>query len=287
MRVLVTGAGGQLGVDLVRCCEVAGDEVTAADSCRRSTSPIAMPCTAQSRRCDPMSSSTARRGPPSTPARAIPTGRYADERLWPCAGSPRAAIESVPDLVQISTDYVFDGSLDRPYHEWDETVSAERLRQHRSWPASARRWRSERRRTVVRTSWVCGQHGANMVTTIMRLADAAHRVGVRRRPDRPPDLHRRPRADGAPSRRRSPQRDPPRHQPDGRRAGTGSPAMSSRRWARAPTWCGRSPPPSCSRRARRAGRPTACSTTPCCGCAGLPLLRDFHEPLGETVRALS
>src|SRR6185295_19719511 len=30
MRVLIAGAGGQLGIDLVRCCESAGDDVVAA-----------------------------------------------------------------------------------------------------------------------------------------------------------------------------------------------------------------------------------------------------------------
>ena len=30
MRVLITGAGGQLGIDVVRCCTDAGDDVIAA-----------------------------------------------------------------------------------------------------------------------------------------------------------------------------------------------------------------------------------------------------------------
>lgn len=73
-------------------------------------------------------------------------------------------------LVQISTDYVFDGTLDRAYTEWDDAdpqsvygvskLSGER--EALAIGASA---------TLVRTSWVCGQHGQNMVKTIMRLAD--------------------------------------------------------------------------------------------------------------------
>ena len=38
--------------------------------------------------------------------------------------------------------------------------------------------------------------------------------------------------------------------------------------------------------ARRRARPTACSTTPCCRPPGIPLLRDFREPLAELVAAL-
>ena len=46
--------------------------------------------------------------------------------------------------------------------------------------------------TVVRTSWVCGAHGANMVRTVLRLAAAARAAAVRRRPAGQPHLHRRP-----------------------------------------------------------------------------------------------
>jgi dTDP-4-dehydrorhamnose reductase len=84
---------------------------------------------------------------------------------WLAEGCDRAGAH----LVQISTDYVFDGSLDRPYTEWDDTApqsvyGSTKLvgeREALALGASA---------TVVRTSWVCGQHGSNMVTTIMRLA---------------------------------------------------------------------------------------------------------------------
>src|SRR5690606_33327389 len=73
-------------------------------------------------------------------------------------------------LVHVSTDYVFDGTNDDPYHEWDRpnprsVYGASKLAGEREAAAlgpSA---------TIVRTSWVCGEHGANMVKTILRLAD--------------------------------------------------------------------------------------------------------------------
>ncbi|HRE01181.1 MAG TPA: sugar nucleotide-binding protein, partial [Ilumatobacteraceae bacterium] len=72
-------------------------------------------------------------------------------------------------LVTISTDYVFDGSKTGPYHEWDQpsprsVYGASKL----AGEAEAAALGSAA--AVVRTSWVCGEHGANMVKTILRLA---------------------------------------------------------------------------------------------------------------------
>jgi len=73
-------------------------------------------------------------------------------------------------LVYISTDYVFDGTADRPYLEWDppnprsvygRSKLAGELETHTVAGPSA---------TVVRTAWVSGAHGANMVKTVLRLA---------------------------------------------------------------------------------------------------------------------
>ena len=69
-------------------------------------------------------------------------------------------------MVYLSTDYVFDGEADRPYVEWDTPRPASvygrsKLAGERECDPSA---------TVVRTSWVCGVHGANMVKVALRLA---------------------------------------------------------------------------------------------------------------------
>jgi dTDP-4-dehydrorhamnose reductase len=70
-------------------------------------------------------------------------------------------------LVYLSTDYVFDGTKESPYVEWDRpnprsvygrTKLGGELELDPGW-------------TVARTSWVCGAHGANMVKTLLRLAE--------------------------------------------------------------------------------------------------------------------
>ncbi|MGB6059969.1 MAG: dTDP-4-dehydrorhamnose reductase [Microthrixaceae bacterium] len=70
-------------------------------------------------------------------------------------------------VVYVSTDYVFDGSKDSPYVEWDtpnpesvygRTKRGGELEIDPGW-------------SIARTSWVCGFHGNNMVKTLLKLAD--------------------------------------------------------------------------------------------------------------------
>jgi dTDP-4-dehydrorhamnose reductase len=69
-------------------------------------------------------------------------------------------------VLYVSTDYVFDGTKDSPYVEWDtpnpqsvygRTKLGGELEIDPGW-------------TIARTSWVCGEHGPNMVRTLLRLA---------------------------------------------------------------------------------------------------------------------
>ena len=70
-------------------------------------------------------------------------------------------------MVYVSTDYVFDGSASRPYREWDppcptSVYGASKLAGERECRPGT---------TIVRTSWLCGAHGTNVVATALRLAD--------------------------------------------------------------------------------------------------------------------
>jgi dTDP-4-dehydrorhamnose reductase len=65
----------------------------------------------------------------------------------------------------VSTDYVFDGEAGRPYHEWDEprplsVYGRSKLGGERELDEGA---------TVVRSAWICGRYGSNMVKTILAL----------------------------------------------------------------------------------------------------------------------
>lgn len=164
MRLLVTGAGGQLGRDLVACCTAAGDDVIAADRLALDVGD----------RDAVLGAITAIR-----PEVVVNTAAWT--AVDACEGDRERALRdnalavrwlreacdlAGSHLVQVSTDYVFDGTLDRPYHEWDAPN-----------PTSVygvSKWGGEReageRATIVRTSWVAGAAGNNMVKTVLRLA---------------------------------------------------------------------------------------------------------------------
>lgn len=68
-------------------------------------------------------------------------------------------------LLMVSTDYVFDGHSPRPYGEWDEphplsVYGRSKLGGERELDAG---------QTIVRTAWVMGREGANMAKTVLRL----------------------------------------------------------------------------------------------------------------------
>jgi dTDP-4-dehydrorhamnose reductase len=69
-------------------------------------------------------------------------------------------------VVYVSTDYVFDGTSGSPYREWDTPCPVSVY--GRSKLAGELECRPGS--TVVRTSWVCGAHGSNIVATALRLA---------------------------------------------------------------------------------------------------------------------
>lgn len=167
MRVLVTGAAGQLGTDLVAACTAAGDDVFAFDRAGLDVSDRSAVLGAVTSiapdavvNCAAWTAVDACEGDPE-----LALAMNGTAVRWLAEACHRAGSH----LVTVSTDYVFDGNLDRAYHEWDDTAPQSiygitKLIGEKEalalGPAAS----------VVRTSWVCGVHGNNMVKTIMRLA---------------------------------------------------------------------------------------------------------------------
>jgi len=70
-------------------------------------------------------------------------------------------------VCHVSTDYVFDGTKHDPYVEWDRP-NPQSVYGHTKLGGESE---VDPGHTIVRTAWVCGAHGHNMVKTVLRLAD--------------------------------------------------------------------------------------------------------------------
>ncbi|MCL5961365.1 MAG: dTDP-4-dehydrorhamnose reductase [Chloroflexi bacterium] len=173
MRILITGAGGQLGQELPRSLE--GDEVFAFDhnglditdldrtrSIVRELNPEVVIHSAAYTNVD---------GCETDPERA---------RLVNALGTRNVALachDCGAAMAYISTDYVFDGTKGSPYLESDETnpisvYGESKLEGERQVRAVLSK------HYIVRTSWLYSNSGKNFVKTILSLARRGGLLGV-------------------------------------------------------------------------------------------------------------
>jgi dTDP-4-dehydrorhamnose reductase len=80
-------------------------------------------------------------------------------------------------VIQFSTDYVFDGTLDRPYRESDapEPINAygrSKLAGEQAVQKATRKY------VILRTAWIYSPFGANFVRTMLRLAETQSHLRV-------------------------------------------------------------------------------------------------------------
>lgn len=166
-RILVTGAAGMLGSDLAPALEAVGDEVFArpksdldvadaaqVDRALRELHPdVVVNCAAFTRvdACE-------------TDPRAFEVNARAVGFLAAACGRVGA------QLVQISTDFVFDGEKRSPYAEDDATDPASAYgRSKRQGEVEALRLPGS---LVVRASWLFGRSGWNFVEAILKQVES-------------------------------------------------------------------------------------------------------------------
>ena len=167
VKVLVTGARGQLGTELLEAFP--GHEV--------------VPTTIDVGDRDAVHAVVAE----SRPDRIVHAGAWTD--VDGCEGDPDRAFRSNglgtrnvveaarrvgAHVVYISSDYVFSGEAGRPYTEWDDPGPLSVY--GRSKLAGERELRPSD--CVVRTSWVCGRHGKNFVRTMLGRARLDQKTSV-------------------------------------------------------------------------------------------------------------
>ncbi|HZN14710.1 MAG TPA: dTDP-4-dehydrorhamnose reductase [Acidimicrobiales bacterium] len=170
MRVVITGAGGQLGHDLVDAfadhevfaCDHAAMDVTDRDAV------LGTILTVQPDAIIHAGAWTAVDACESDPDKAFRVNALGTRHV------ADAARRAGAHLVYVSTDYVFDGSKPEPYLEWDRTNPQSVY--GRSKLGGELELGPES--TIVRVAWVCGAHGNNFVKTMLRLAGERDSWGV-------------------------------------------------------------------------------------------------------------
>ncbi|WP_017815625.1 MULTISPECIES: dTDP-4-dehydrorhamnose reductase [Paenibacillus] len=166
MKVLVTGASGQLGIDTVAVLERKGHTVMACDRTKLDIT--------NQQQCQQVISSfhpevvihcaayTAVDAAESDIDSAYKVNAIGSRNVTVAAEAIQAKV------IYISTDYVFDGKSTASYHEYDTTDpqgiygKSKRAGEVLTQTLSSRYF-------IVRTSWVYGMHGSNFVKTMLKL----------------------------------------------------------------------------------------------------------------------
>ena len=173
MRVLITGGRGQLGIDLQQAFD--GHDVVAASHADLDVADRDQVLQAiGGLRPDAIVHSgawTAVDLCEADPDRAFAVNALGTRHV--AEGAARTGAR----VCYVSTDYVFDGTSPSPYREWDTTNPMSVYgRSKLAGEAELFRTLAGADATVVRTSWVCGVHGSNMVKTVLRLASEHDRL---------------------------------------------------------------------------------------------------------------
>jgi dTDP-4-dehydrorhamnose reductase len=174
VRWLVTGASGMLGRDLVDVLGAAGEEVTAVSrSDLDVTDATAVAAAVPGHEVVVNAAAwTDVDGAEENETEATRANGLAPQLLAAACAAEGAR------LVQVSTDYVFDGAADRPYAE--DAPLAPRSAYGRSKAAgeTAVRTLLPASSYIVRTAWLYGEHGRNFVRTMASLEATKDTVDV-------------------------------------------------------------------------------------------------------------
>ena len=175
IRVLVTGAAGQLGTDVVLLLKQQGAEVLGCDRQEMDITDLDQ-CLAVIGGFAPDAVVHCAAHTAVDAAETDIDAAYAINATG-TRNVAMAAERAGAKLVYVSTDYVFDGLGAEPYHEYDNTDPRSIYgKSKRAGELLAQSFSS--RYFIVRTAWVYGKHGANFVKTMLKLGQEKPKLQV-------------------------------------------------------------------------------------------------------------
>ncbi|MBB6635103.1 dTDP-4-dehydrorhamnose reductase [Cohnella thailandensis] len=174
-RVAVTGAGGMLGIDMVKALEPHAEQVLAWDRAALDvtdldavlamfgeTRPEAVVHAAAYTKVDQAEAE------PELAFKVNATGTR---------NVALAANKNGAKMAYVSTDYVFPGMGEKPYYEYQETRPINVYGQSKR----AGEWLAAgllSKLFIIRTSWLYGENGSNFVKTMLKLAEKGDPIRV-------------------------------------------------------------------------------------------------------------
>jgi dTDP-4-dehydrorhamnose reductase len=174
VKILITGANGQVGWELARTTSVLGNVI----ACDRSSLDLARPetiyATLDRLRPQVIFNAAAYTAVDKAEDEEALATRVNGDALREIARWARGANSLV---VHYSTDYVFDGTQPRPYVETDDVspinaYGRSKLAGEQNLAAEGGDW------LVFRTTWVYGSRGNNFLLTMLRLASERETLRV-------------------------------------------------------------------------------------------------------------
>jgi dTDP-4-dehydrorhamnose reductase len=176
MRLLITGAGGMLGTEMVRAARQDGHDVVASshaelDIVNAPACDAAIPAA----RADTVINCAAFTdvdGAESDEGAATAVNGHGAGNV------AHAAAKAGATIVQVSSDYVFDGASAEPYVESDPTAPLSAYGRSKLAGELAVAAAHPRGHAIVRSSWLFGAGGKNFVETMLRLGAERDEVAV-------------------------------------------------------------------------------------------------------------
>lgn len=174
LEVLLTGGSGQVGTEVIRQAPAGLNIVAPGRADLDLSNPAAITELVASRPWAAVINSAAYTAVDRAESDVVTAWQV--NALAAAAFAEATARAGVP-LIQVSTDYVFDGAKPEPYVETDPVAPVSVYGASKEAGEQAVRTANPRH-LILRTAWVVSPHGANFVKTMLRLAETRPELRV-------------------------------------------------------------------------------------------------------------